>query len=162
MELILGASRLRWARGENLAAVAETFSPGMTVTATARERGINRSMLFAWRKKFRAEAGFPATSRAPSFVPVTVRPDPVGFSGASPAAGTGLGTIEISFTHAPQIRITGGVDPEIPTALISFAGIFYELPLMNQRPQRYKSNHPTNERFPHLHLTRIKTVTLGL
>jgi hypothetical protein len=32
-------------------------------------------MLFAWRKKLRAEAGFPEVARAPSFVPVTVRPD---------------------------------------------------------------------------------------
>ena len=56
MDLILGAPRRRWARGEKLAAVAATFSPGMTVTAAARELGISRSMLFAWRKKFRAEA----------------------------------------------------------------------------------------------------------
>lgn len=60
-------------------------------------------------------------------MPVTVRPDPVGFSRASPAAGTGLGTVEISFMHAPQIRITGGVDPEIATAVISFAGNFFRV-----------------------------------
>jgi len=119
MDLILGAPRRRWARGEKLAAVTATFSPGATVTAVARELGITRSMLFAWRKKFRAEAGFPETSRAPTFVPVTVRPDPVGFSGASPAAVAGPGTIEISFTHAPQMRICGGVDPALATALVA-------------------------------------------
>ena len=119
MDLILGAPRRRWARDEKLAAVAATFSPGMTVTEVARNLGISRSMLFAWRKKLRAEAGFPEVARAPSFVPVTVRPDPVGFSGASPAAVTGPGTIEISFTHAPQMRITGGVDPALAAALVA-------------------------------------------
>jgi transposase len=119
MDLILGAPRRRWARGEKLAAVAATFSPGVTVTAVARELGITRSMLFAWRKKFRAEVGFPETSRAPTFVPVSVTPDPVGYVGASPAAVTGPGTIEISFTHTPQMRITGGVDPALATALVA-------------------------------------------
>lgn len=117
MDLILGAPRRRWARSEKLAAVAATFSPGVTVTAVARELGISRSMLFSWRKRLRAEAGFPESSRAPMFVPVTVSPDPVGcVSGAPPA---GLGTIEISFTHAPQMRITGGVDPALAAALVA-------------------------------------------
>lgn len=119
MDLILGAPRRRWARGEKLAAVAATFSPGVTVTAVARELGISRSMLFGWRKTLRAEAGFPKTSRAPAFVPVTVRPDPVGFASASPAALTAQGTIEISFTDAPQMRITGSVDPALATALVA-------------------------------------------
>jgi hypothetical protein len=51
------------------------------------------------------------------FVPVTVNPDPVGPANASSPAG--LGTIEISFTHAPQMRITGGVDPALATALVA-------------------------------------------
>lgn len=119
MDLILGAPRRRWARGEKLAAVAATFSPGMTVTAVARELGITRSMLFAWRKKFRAEAGFPETSRAPTFMPVTVTPDLVGFVGTSPAAVAGPGTIEISFTQSPQMRIMGRVDPALATALVA-------------------------------------------
>jgi transposase len=117
MDLILGAPRRRWARGEKLAAVAATFSPGVTVTAVAREFGISRSMLFAWRKKLRAEAGFPETLRAPMFVPVSVTPAPAGLVGASPAAGPG--TIEISFTEAPQMRITGSVDPALATALVT-------------------------------------------
>ncbi len=49
MDLILGAPRRRWAPGEKLAAVAATFSPGVTVTTVARELGISRCMLFAWR-----------------------------------------------------------------------------------------------------------------
>jgi transposase len=119
MDLILGAPRRRWTRGEKLAAVAATFSPGMTVTAVARELGIRSSMLFAWRKRLRGEAGFPETSRKPTFVPVTMTSDPVGCVSASPAAVTSPGTIEISFTHAPQMRITGGVDPALATALVA-------------------------------------------
>lgn len=119
MDLILGAPRRRWARGEKLAAVAATFSPGVTVTVVARELGISRSMLFAWRKTLRAEAGFPDQRRTPTFVPVAVTSDPIGFVGASPAAVAAPGTIEISFTHAPQMRISGGVDPALATALVA-------------------------------------------
>jgi hypothetical protein len=57
--------------------------------------------------------------RAPTFVPVTLTPDPVGFVGSSSAALTAPGTIEISFTHAPQMRITGGVDPALASALVA-------------------------------------------
>lgn len=53
-------------------------------------------MLFAWCRKLRAEAGFPETSRAATFVPVTVTPDPAGFAGTSPSAVAGPGTIKIS------------------------------------------------------------------
>ena len=119
MDLILGAPRRRWARVEKPAAVTATFSPGLTVTEGARNLGISGSMLFAWPKKFRAQAGFPETSHAPTLLPVTVTPDPVGFASASPAAVTGPGTIEISFADAPQIRITGGVDPVLASALVA-------------------------------------------
>lgn len=71
---MLGSPRRRWAPGEKLAAVAATFSPGMTVTAVARELGVSRSILFARRRKLRGEAGFPETQRAPAFGKRSVRP----------------------------------------------------------------------------------------
>lgn len=118
MDLILGAPRRRWARSEKLAAVAATFSPGMTVTEVARNLGIRSSMLYTWRKKLRAEAGFPDVRRPPAFVPVTLRPEPAGFVGDASAV-TVPGTIEIAFTDAPQMRITGGVDPALASALVA-------------------------------------------
>lgn len=122
MDLIFGAPRRRWARSEKLAAVAATFSPGMTVTSVARDLGISRSMLFAWRRLLRAEAGFPDVRRPATFVAVNVRPDPVGFAHASAAGVTGAGAIEISFTNGPQMRITGSVDPALATALVAALG----------------------------------------
>lgn len=50
---------------------------------------------------------------------MTVNPDPVVPASASPASATGQGTIEISFTQAPQMRITGGVDPALASALVA-------------------------------------------
>jgi hypothetical protein len=90
----------------------------MTVTEVARNLGIRSSMLYTWRKKLRAEAGFPDVRRPPAFVPVTLRPEPAGFVGDA-SAMTGAGTIEISFTDAPQMRITGGVDPALVSALVA-------------------------------------------
>jgi transposase-like protein len=51
MDLTLGAPRRRWARGEKLAAVAATFSPGVTVT-TATESRIANELGFATRQSY--------------------------------------------------------------------------------------------------------------
>jgi transposase len=113
VDIILGGPRRRWPRGEKLAAVSATFEPGMTVTDVARTLGISRSMLFAWRKAFRAEVGFPALPRRVAFVPVTLtHEDGV----ATPPLPTGL--IEISFSASPQMRISGGVDAGLACALV--------------------------------------------
>ncbi|MGA1344226.1 MAG: IS66-like element accessory protein TnpA [Hyphomonas sp.] len=118
MDLILGAPRRRWTREDKLAAVTATFSPGMTVPEVARNFGINSSLLYHWRKKLRAEAGFPDMPNRQAFVPVTVGPEPAGFFGAA-SVMAGTGTIEISFTDAPQMRITGGVDPALARSLVA-------------------------------------------
>jgi len=47
LDLNMVAPRRRWTRDEMLAALAEKFSPGMTVTAVARAHGTRRSNLFA-------------------------------------------------------------------------------------------------------------------
>src|SRR4029450_5950337 len=84
LELITGSKRRR-ARSarEKAAIVAETFAPGANVPEIARRHGLNRGLLFTWRRQGRRARPSPvaeATSegeRGPAFVPVEVE-GPVG------------------------------------------------------------------------------------
>jgi transposase len=84
LELITGSKRRR-ARSarEKAAIVAETFAPGANVPEIARRHGLNRGLLFSWRRQVRRARPGPvaeATSegeRGPVFVPVEIE-GPVG------------------------------------------------------------------------------------
>src|SRR3982751_4691142 len=84
LELITGSKRRR-ARSarEKAAIVAETFAPGANVPEIARRHGLNRGLLFSWRRQVRRARPGPvaeATSegeRGPAFVPVEIE-GPVG------------------------------------------------------------------------------------
>src|SRR3954464_12595587 len=79
LELITGSKRRR-ARSarEKAAIVAETFASGANVSEIARQHGLNRGLLFTWRRQVRralpgpvAEAAS-AGGRGPAFVPVEI------------------------------------------------------------------------------------------
>ena len=84
LELITGSKRRR-ARSarEKAAIVAETFAPGANVPEIARRHGLNRGLLFTWRRQGRrARPGLVAEAtsegeRGPAFVPVEIE-GPVG------------------------------------------------------------------------------------
>src|SRR3954463_15612814 len=59
VEIFQGRARRRWSEDDKRRLVAETFAPGETVHGVARRRGVSTSQLFTWRKRLRAEAGFP-------------------------------------------------------------------------------------------------------
>ena len=52
-------ARQRWSEAAKRALVLETFAPGASVSGVARRRGVNPSLAFSWRKRLRAELGFP-------------------------------------------------------------------------------------------------------
>ena len=45
-------TRRRWSSAEKLALVKQTLEPGSTVSMVARERGINPSQLFQWKRLY--------------------------------------------------------------------------------------------------------------
>ena len=65
--------RRRWSEEEKLALVEEACRPGNSVSEVARQRGINASQLFGWRRQalakglltdHRSEAALPAGTRS--------------------------------------------------------------------------------------------------
>jgi transposase len=114
MEIIRTDPRRRWTVEEKLAAVAQTFQPGETVNGVARRLGANASMLFTWRKVYRAQLGYPPDAPRITFTPVAVtEPAP---EIAPPSLPTG-GAIDIAFDGAIRMRITGVVEPALAAAL---------------------------------------------
>ena len=61
----------RWNEAEKRRIVAESYAPGVTVSAVARRHAINANLLFDWRRKFREAGG---ETRSSAFVPVVVAP----------------------------------------------------------------------------------------
>ena len=105
VEIITGPERRRrWSEEEKLQLVEEACRPGHSVSQVARQRGINASQLFAWRRQALAKGlvsdnrpsrGCPALTFAP--VKVTEEPAP-----ADVRRGGATGTATKSFCEDRQ------------------------------------------------------------
>ena len=118
MEIILGKERRRWSDEAKRALVAETEQAGETVTSVARRRGVNASMLFAWRKQLltgSAPSGDAPAVPAPSFMPLAIA------SSAPPSPLPRLSsasTIELQFADGAHVKIVGAPDPDLVAAVL--------------------------------------------
>src|SRR3954467_4433805 len=122
LELITGSKRRR-ARSarEKAAIVAKTFAPGANVPEIARRHGLNRGLLFSWRRQVRRARPSPvaeATSegeRGPVFVPVEIEgaggwpAGPIISPAPSPTPLLPAPMIEIVM-KAVTVRVPTGVD----------------------------------------------------
>ena len=121
LELVTGSKRRARLAKEKAAIVAEAFAPGANVSKIRRHHGLNRGLLFSWRRQVRRARPSPvadATSeeaRDPVFVPVEIE-GPVGspagpiISGApSPTPLLPAPMIEIVM-KAVTVRVPTGVD----------------------------------------------------
>jgi transposase len=115
VEIFQGRARRRWSEDDKRRLVAETLAPGETVHGVARRRGVSTSQLFTWRKRLRAEAGFPPPAPGvPGFAAVAIAPVPplAGEAGAPP------GLIEVELAGGDRVRITGAADPAVVAAAL--------------------------------------------
>jgi transposase len=97
--------RRRWSSVEKQQLVAASLEPGASVSAIAREAGIDPSQLYGWRRQLRvpSQVGFAA----------------VRIADAAQAALSSPGAIEIEFGTGARMRITGAVDAATLTAAIA-------------------------------------------
>ena len=117
VEIFQGRARRRWSEDDKRRLVAETFAPGETVYGVARRRGVSTSQLFTWRKRLRADAGFPPPPPGVTgFAAVAVAPSPVSAIGDPVEAPPGL--IEVELAGGDRVRITGAADPAVVAAAL--------------------------------------------
>lgn len=109
MEIIAGEPRKRRTLEQKLAIVEATFQPGATVNGVARQFGANPSMVFTWRKQFRAQLGFPEAPAA-AFAPVML-------AAPEARAGPSPGVIEVEFIDGVRLRVVGAVAPDLAAAV---------------------------------------------
>ena len=91
----------RWPEALKREIVAATRVPGASVSKVARQYDVNANQVFAWRRRFLAEA----KSAMPVLVPVTITPEP----DEKPAPAV-ADTIEIEVGGDCRVRVGSNFD----------------------------------------------------
>ena len=116
VEIFRGQARRRWSEADKRRLVAETIGPGATVHGVARRHRVSPSQLFTWRKRLRAEAGFPPPPpTVAGFAAVAIAPVP---PPAGDAAEAPPGLIEVELAGGDRVRISGAADPAVVAAAL--------------------------------------------
>ena len=133
VEIITGPERRRrWSEEEKLQLVEEACRPGCSVSQLARQRGINASQLFAWRRQALAKGLISdhrserSTVPALTFTPVMVadkRATAEATQELRPArrgkVPRGRITIEIDLKGGDRVRVEGSTDAALVAGIIS-------------------------------------------
>ena len=133
VEIITGPERRRrWSEEEKLQLVEEACRPGCSVSQVARQRGINASQLFAWRRQALAKGlicdNRPESTVAPAltFAPVNVTEEPAAAESGEevrPArrrkVPRGSATVEIELKSGDRVRVEGAVDAALVARIVS-------------------------------------------
>ena len=126
VEILTGTERRRnYTPAEKVRIVEEAFRPGVIVKDVARRLGIHESLLYRWRRLMRAA---PPTGGLPTFVPVTVTPEPdragppglpsVPSPPSVPSAAAGA-VLEVMLPDGARMRLEGAVEPALAAAVVS-------------------------------------------
>jgi len=133
VEIITGPERRRrWSEEEKLQLVEEACRPGCSVSQVARQRGINASQLFAWRRQALAKGVISDNRTEPSAVPaLTFAPVKVVEEAATADAKEemrpprrrsvprGSATIEIELRSGDRVRVEGCADAALVVRIVS-------------------------------------------
>ena len=133
VEIITGPERRRrWSEEEKLQLVEEACRPGHSVSQVARQRGINASQLFAWRRQALAKGLVSDDRPKPNAVPaLTFSPVNVTEDGATADAPEdvrparrrkvprGAATIEIELKGGDRVRVEGSADAALVARILS-------------------------------------------
>src|SRR5262245_42258820 len=124
-EILTGPERRRrWSEEEKLQVVEEACRPGHSVSQVARQRGINPSQLFTWRRQARAKGlisdarSGPSVGPALTFTPVNVveqssavrEDERPARRRSSPARGSVVIKIELKGGERMRVEVPADVD----------------------------------------------------
>jgi transposase len=132
VEIITGPERRRrWSEEEKLQLVEEACRPGNSVSQVARQRGVNASQLFGWRRQALAKGVItdrrsePGPVPALTFAAVEVEEEPA-TTGEDREVGSPRrrksrrsSTIEIDLRSGDRVRVEGAPDANLVTRILS-------------------------------------------
>ena len=103
-----GGRRRRYDEDEKVRLVSGAFAPGVRVAEFARERGVDASLLYRWRRHLLGGA-----VARPSFAPLVVTGDGLADArgSAAPMAAPEPAIVEVELACGARVRITGAADP---------------------------------------------------
>ena len=107
-----GGRRRRYAPEEKGRLVANAFASGVSVTAFAREHGVDPSLLYRWRRQMGLMT---RAAAAVSFAPVIVTPD----AARATPRGTRTERIEIVLEAGRRLLVSETVDTEALARIIA-------------------------------------------
>jgi transposase len=133
VEIITGPERRRrWSEEEKLQLVEEACRPGCSVSQVARQRGINASQLFAWRRQAMAKGLVSDNRSEPSAVPaltfaaVTVAEEEATADATEAKRPPrrrkvlrSAATIEIEFKSGDRVRVEGCADTALVARIVA-------------------------------------------
>jgi len=132
VEILTGPERRRrWSEEEKLQLVEEASRPGHSVSQVARQRGINPSQLFTWRRQARAKGlisdarSGPSVAPALTFTPVKVVEEPamVGREDVRPARRRSpsrrLAAIESELKSGERMRVEVPADADLVSGIVA-------------------------------------------
>jgi transposase len=105
LEVVDTGRRRRWSEDEKLRIVTESLAGPRLVSSTARRYGISPSLLFAWRRSFRA-VPISKSAAKPAFVPAVVVAEP----GPAVKSGASIRRAEIVFSNGRHLIVDVGID----------------------------------------------------
>ena len=88
--------------------VAETLTPGASVSIVARRHDVNSNQLFRWRRQLLPKA----VVESGAMVPVAIAPDGGGLDRGRPRRVDREGVIEIALGCGAQVLLRGEVSPK--------------------------------------------------
>ncbi len=132
VEIITGPERRRrWSEEEKLQFVEEACRPGSSVSQVARQRGVNASQLFAWRRQALAKGLVSDNRSEPSAVPaLTFAPVKVAEEATADAkeevrparrrkVPRGSTIIEIELRGGDRVRVEGSADAALLARIVA-------------------------------------------
>jgi transposase len=132
VEIITGPERRRrWSEEEKLQFVEEACRPGSSVSQVARQRGVNASQLFAWRRQALAKGLVSDNRSEPSAVPaLTFAPVKVAEEATADAkeevrparrrkVPRGSTIIEIELRGGDRVRVEGSSDAALLARIVA-------------------------------------------
>lgn len=109
--------RRRWPRALKEEVVLETLGEGVSVTEVARRRGIDRSLIYRWRRELKVSRRGECAGFLPVHVSEAGVPQPAGAEGrpadegASPPTDSGRrGRMEIALGRGRRLTVFADVD----------------------------------------------------
>jgi transposase len=115
LDVVDTGRRRRWSADEKLRIVAESLGGPRLVSSTARRYGISPSLLFAWRRSFRARPVVTGTEE-PAFVPaVVVVPE----TAPTFQAASVSGRVEIVLANGRRLIVDAMIDTGAVARLVA-------------------------------------------